>query len=387
MEQDNEIENLSRLENELKHYVEVVNELIQVTSDNINKLNVYINYRYNEIEKLIRKKRTRIAKHNCDERNRMTLFYDNTYGNVPSNEDAIKVDEYMSSFSNIRKKYDYKEKVWNKRMLQHLFEIVETTAKRYAKEYLLNPTMGKDAMLMKKKQLDKMNANQLLSELKTLFETQNTFQMNSAIPAKPFEESSELENIKKWNLASSLPDFSVFMQKFWAEVADKLNIKCSMKDCQTAWIHYGCFGEDNNKWEEEEVNKLLMLCKKHNYKNWVATARELNTNRSPACCFEKYIKVSKLYKKEDIIKTERVGYKVLEDIQLQLLVSILGDDNWVEVKNCMHYLNPHIKRVGKTEEELDVLLNGQGKQTGDWTTYKRRYYRLMNTQKKERKIN
>lgn len=385
METDNEVKDLLKLEKEVEQCIEIVDQLIKVTNENINKLNIYINYKYNEIEKLIRKKRTRIELHTSEERNRMTLFYDSTYGNVPSNEDAIKLDDYLSTFPNIRKKYEYKQKVWSKNNLKQLFENVEDIARKYAYKYLISPNMSKPLREIKIKEIKEMDTNQLFNELKAFLETKKSAEPNME-EERSYNENSQYDTeeeikttlYKKENILS----FSEFMQKFWKEVSQKLNKGYSVRDCQATWVHYGCFDKENIKWEEEEVNNLLKLCKKYNNKNWLAIARELNTNRSPACCFEKYIKISKLYKKKETTKTERLGYNALEDIQLQLLVSILGDNRWAEVTNCMHSLNPYTKRAGASKEKLSVLLNKLGKQEADCISYKRRYYRLINARQK-----
>lgn len=384
-----ELENLSELEKQLEHYVKVVDKLIEVTTDNINKLSIYVNYQYNEIEQLKRKKKSRVSMHNSDESNRMTLFYDETYGEVPSNEDAIKLDEYLSAFSNIRKKYEYKPKIWNKKILNQLFENVDNVAKTYAKRYLINPDMAAHEKERRKKDIDKMNANQLFNELKTFFEIDRAAtevdmeeECTKKEDVEETEKTEDTEEVEHGNQPDTVPNFSAFMQQFWREISQSLNIDCSVKDCQTAWVHYGGFNNESKKWEEHEIDKLLFLCKKYNHKNWLAIARELNTDRSPVCCFEKYIKLSKLYKKEDTTKPERLGFNVLEDIQLQLLVSILGKNRWDEVYNYMQYLNPRIKRIRKAEDTVDRSVNENGKQSKDILAYKRRYYRLLNDRKR-----
>lgn len=386
---NSELENLSELEKQLEHYVEVVDKLIEVTTNNINKLSIYVNHQYNEIEQLKRKKQSRVSVHNSDESNRMTLFYDETYGDVPSNEDAIKLDEYLSAFSNIRKKYEYKPKVWNKKILNQLFENVESGAKRYAKRYLINPDMSAREKELRTKEIGTMNVNQLFNELKTFFETQKAateLDMKEEYAKKEdVEETEKTENTEETSHGSqpdTTPNFSAFMHHFWREVSQSLNTDCSVKDCQTAWIHYGGFENESKKWEKHEIDKLLFLCKKYNNKNWLTIAKELNTDRSPACCFEKYIKLSKLYKKKDTTKPERLGFNVLEDIQLQLLVSILGQNRWDEVYNYMQYLNPRTRRNRKADDKVDRSLSEHGKQSKDILAYKRRYCRLLNDRKR-----
>lgn len=389
---NSELENLSELEKQLEHYVEVVDKLIEVTTTNINKLNVYVNHQYNEIEQLKRKKKSRVSMYNSDESNRMTLFYDETYGDVPSNEDAIKLDEYLSTFSNIRKKYEYKPKIWNKKILNQLFENVESVAKKYSKQYLINSDMSAYEQELRKQEINTMNVNQLFNELKTFFESQETAtELDMEEECTKKEDVEETENIEKTedtgskrqrNQPDTTLNFSAFMYQFWKEVSQSLDIDCSVKDCQTTWVHYEGFDNESKKWEEHEIDKLLFLCKKYNNRNWLAIARELNTDRSPVCCFEKYIKLSKLYKKEDTMKPERLGFNVLEDIQLQLLVSILGQNRWDEVHNYMQYLNPRIKRIRKEEDKIDLLVNEHGKQSKDILAYKRRYYRLLKDRKR-----
>lgn len=174
-------------------------------------------------------------------------------------------------------------------------------------------------------------------------------------------------------------NFLYFSETFWNEVSEKLSNNQNAKECQKMWLYYGCFEDDKQKkWTKDEVDKLLCLSKKYEQRNWKCIARELNTNRSPLSCFEQYIKINKLYENKEKVKLERIAFNVLEDIQLQILVSIIGDKNWAEVKKHMESLNSNTSRIKKRKTNLNFFeKEKQKKFLNDEISYKRRYLRLI----------
>ncbi|SPJ11881.1 transcription factor MYB1 [Plasmodium sp. DRC-Itaito] len=176
-------------------------------------------------------------------------------------------------------------------------------------------------------------------------------------------------------------NFLYFSETFWNEVSEKLSNNQNAKECQKMWLYHGCFEDDKQKkWKKDEVDKLLCLSKKYEERNWKCIARELNTNRSPLSCFEQYIKIKKLYENKEKVKLERIAFNVLEDIQLQILVSIIGDKNWAEVKKHMESLNSNTSRIKKRKTNLNFFeKEKQKKFLNDEISYKRRYLRLISS--------
>ncbi|SOV17595.1 transcription factor MYB1 [Plasmodium sp. gorilla clade G2] len=176
-------------------------------------------------------------------------------------------------------------------------------------------------------------------------------------------------------------NFLYFSETFWNEVSEKLSNNQNAKECQKMWLYYGCFEDDKQKkWTKDEIDKLLCLSKKYEQRNWKCIARELNTNRSPLSCFEQYIKIKKLYENKEKVKLERIAFNVLEDIQLQILVSIIGDKNWAEIKKHMESLNSNTSRIKKRKTNLNFFeKEKQKKFLNDEISYKRRYLRLISS--------
>ncbi|KJP88216.1 hypothetical protein AK88_02163 [Plasmodium fragile] len=368
-----EFESLCALEERAQKELCVLEKLIERTKGNIEQLNDYIDRKYNEIKTLASKKPTRINWEKAQGRTHMSMFYQKEHGFAPSNEDALKITEFQMSMSNYRKKYEYKKSEWTKKEIDLLFEVVEKTCKRYATRYLVDPNLPYDLKVQKRKEIeDSKDVKNLLSKIKLHFDSCQRLFTGGGVTDVPSGVHPD-----------GITNFAEFSNHFWNEVAANLTNTQTARECQKTWLYHCCFEDPKQKkWNDEEKEKLLSLCKKYQTREWTSVARELNTNRSPLSCFMEFIKLTKMYEDyKDKVKLERIGFNLLEDIQLQILVSILGDKNWNEVKLHMENLNSNMKRVqmrrsgfnpcgGEKDKRVKKKLN-------DEISYKRRYLRLV----------
>ncbi|GAW83365.1 transcription factor MYB1 [Plasmodium gonderi] len=379
-----EMEMLCILEEKVQKELGTIEKLIEITKDNIENLNNYINKTYNEIKSLASKKPTRINWEKAEGRTHMSMFYQKEHGFVPSNEDALKITEFQLSVTNYRKKYEYKKNEWTKKEIEHLFHVIEKVAKKYAIRYLIDLNLPYEMKEQQRKEIEE-NSNDvkiILSKIKLHFDEiqklsikdNNNYNIDTARP---------IGALKNYTIDNrEITSFSDFSSIFWHEVSSNLTNMQTARECQKTWLYHCCFDDSKQKqWHPEEKDKLLSLCEKHNKREWICIARELNTNRSPLNCFMEFIKLTKMYEQsEKKIKLERIGFNVLEDIQLQILVSILGDKNWYEVKRHMENLNSNIRRV-QMRKNYNYHAGEHDKKTkkklNDEISYKRRYLRLV----------
>ncbi|CAI7723325.1 transcription factor MYB1, putative [Plasmodium vivax] len=370
----NELESLCALEERVQRQLSVLEKLIERTQGNIEQLNDYINKKYNEIKSLASKKPTRINWEKAQGKTHMSLFYQKEHGFAPSNEDALKVAEFQLSVSNYRKKYDYKKSEWSKREIDLLLEVVEKTTKRYATRYLIGANLSYDVKMQKRREIEEStDVKNLLSKIKIHFDG---LQRLSA-------DGGGVTDCQLETPPDGTTNFAEFSTHFWNEVASNLTNTQTGRECQRTWLYHYCFEDPKQKkWHHEEKEKLLSLCKTYERTEWTNIARALNTNRSPLSCFIEFLKLTKMYDEGcgEKAKLERIGFNLLEDIQLQILVSILGDKNWNEVKLHMEKLNSNVRRVQMRRGfnpcggEKDKRVK---KKLSDEISYKRRYLRLV----------
>ncbi|GAB68824.1 Myb1 protein [Plasmodium cynomolgi strain B] len=370
-----EFESLCALEERAEKELCILEKLIERTKGNIEQLNDYINKKYNEIKSLASKKPTRINWEKAQGKTHMSMFYQKGYGFAPSNEHALKITEFQVSASNYRKKYEYKKSEWTKKEIELLFEVVEKTCKRYATRYLIDPNLEYDVKMQKRKEIeDSKDVKNLLSKIKLHFDElqrSSTGGGGDTVTAYLSESPSD-----------GITNFAEFSNHFWNQVATNLTNTQTGRECQKTWLYHCCFEDPKQKkWHNEEKEKLLSLSKKYEKREWINIARALNTNRSPLSCFMEFVKLTKMYDdSEEKAKLERIGFNLLEDIQLQILVSILGDKNWNEVKLHMENLNSNVRRVqmrkgfNPSGGEKDKRVK---KKLSDEISYKRRYLRLV----------
>ncbi|KEG04281.1 transcription factor MYB1, putative [Plasmodium vinckei vinckei] len=380
-----EYENLSILEEKLEKHLQTVNKLINHSRKNIEKLDDYINTKYNEIKQLAKKRPTRINWIKDEEKTHMSIFFDREFGLIPSNEDALKMLQFESNNTKYRKKYEFKKNDWTKKDIEILFKTVDELSKKYAIHYLIDPNLPYDLKMEKKKEIEnEKDVKNIFNKIKLHFDNEIKHETN-LITKEMKNNNTEIGNSEK-NLISqndmnnklSINSFPTFLEMFWNDVSQNVKNSQNSIECQKTWLYQACFEDDKQKkWSDDEIKKLLQLAKKYDERQWKNIARELNTNRSPLSCFQQYIKIKKIYETKEKNTLERIAFNVLEDIQLQILVSIIGDKNWGEIKKHMESLNSNTHRINTRKSPKENHKNKQKKNLNDEISYKRRYLRLV----------
>ncbi|ETB61400.1 hypothetical protein YYC_01303 [Plasmodium yoelii 17X] len=381
-----EYENLSILEDKLEKHLQIVNKLINHSKENIEKLDDYINTKYNEIKQLAKKKPTRINWIKNEEKTHMSIFFDREFGLIPSNEDALKMLQFESNNTKYRKKYEFKKNDWTKKDIDILFKTVDELSKKYASHYLIDPNLPYELKMEKKKEIeDEKDVKHIFNKIKLYFENEIKHQGNIITKEMKNNNNIEIDNSEK-NLISQndmnnkldINSFPSFLEMFWNDVSKNVKNSQNSIECQKTWLYQACFEDDKQKkWNDDEIKKLLNLAKKYEEREWKNIARELNTNRSPLSCFQQYIKIKKIYETKEKNTLERIAFNALEDIQLQILVSIIGDKNWGEIKKHMESLNSNTHRINTRKSPKENIKNKQKKNLNDEISYKRRYLRLV----------
>ncbi|CDU20513.1 uncharacterized protein PY17X_1416000 [Plasmodium yoelii] len=381
-----EYENLSILEEKLEKHLQIVNKLINHSKENIEKLDDYINTKYNEIKQLAKKKPTRINWIKNEEKTHMSIFFDREFGLIPSNEDALKMLQFESNNTKYRKKYEFKKNDWTKKDIDILFKTVDELSKKYASHYLIDPNLPYELKMEKKKEIeDEKDVKHIFNKIKLYFENEIKHQGNIINKEMKNNNNIEIDNSEK-NLISQndmdnkldINSFPSFLEMFWNDVSKNVKNSQNSIECQKTWLYQACFEDDKQKkWNDDEIKKLLNLAKKYEEREWKNIARELNTNRSPLSCFQQYIKIKKIYETKEKNTLERIAFNALEDIQLQILVSIIGDKNWGEIKKHMESLNSNTHRINTRKSPKENIKNKQKKNLNDEISYKRRYLRLV----------
>ncbi|VWU50366.1 transcription factor MYB1 [Hepatocystis sp. ex Piliocolobus tephrosceles] len=401
-----EYEHLCMLEAKIQNQLKTIDRFIKITKKNIEKLNDYINKRYHEIKALAGRKPSRIKLMTSDNNQHMTLFFDKEFGLIPSNEDALKLHKYQQIFSKFRKKYEFKRKHWTKKDITLLFRLVEEQAKKYAIIFLIDQNLPYDLKMQKHKEIqEEKDIQYLFKQIKIYFDKRGSMADGSPTKSdtkgeRKNERKSERKNERKSErkneriskvehtdtntlLKTDIKidnSFSIFLKQFWINISEEFQNVGDAMECQRVWLYYGCFEDDKQKkWNNEDLKNLLTLSKKYNERNWLSIAKELNKNISPLSCFEKYLKINKLQEQKRKVTLNRIAFNVLEDIHLQLIVSILDNKNWYEIQKYMEYLNSNNARfqmknkLKNDENEDEQHINRSKRQIA----YKRRYLLII----------
>ncbi|VTZ70838.1 transcription factor MYB1, putative [Plasmodium chabaudi chabaudi] len=380
-----EYENLSILEEKLEKHLQTVNKLISHSRENIEKLDDYINTKYNEIKQLAKKRPTRINWIKDEEKTHMSIFFDREFGLIPSNEDALKMLQFESNNTKYRKKYEFKKNDWTKKDIEILFKTVDELSKKYAIHYLIDPNLPYELKMEKKKEIENdKDVKNIFNKIKLHFDSEIKHEAN-LITKEIKNNNTEIGNSEEKLISQNdinnklgINSFPTFLEMFWNDVSQNVKNSQNSIECQKTWLYQACFEDDKQKkWSDDEIKKLLQLAKKYDERQWKNIARELNTNRSPLSCFQQYIKIKKIYETKEKNTLERIAFNALEDIQLQILVSIIGDKNWGEIKKHMESLNSNTHRISTRKSPKESHKNKQKKNLNDEISYKRRYLRLV----------
>ncbi|KAL5468743.1 hypothetical protein EMCRGX_G029854 [Ephydatia muelleri] len=169
---------------------------------------------------------------------------------------------------------------------------------------------------------------------------------------------------------SSLPDEELLKDTSevnWQVISlEEFNNQCLQADLKLRWMNHLHFDINHSEWTKEEDKKLLRLAKEQNYRNWVAIAKDLKTNRTAFLCLQRY----QQFLNADMINSY-TRWTEQEDNALRDAVAKFGH-NWAAVsahlntnrssQQCLHRwrysLAPGSKRGRWDQEEDDALRKG-----------------------------
>eukprot|EP01090_Pellita_catalonica_P003004 TRINITY_DN12636_c0_g1_i1.p1 TRINITY_DN12636_c0_g1~~TRINITY_DN12636_c0_g1_i1.p1 ORF type:complete len:452 (+),score=89.12 TRINITY_DN12636_c0_g1_i1:101-1357(+) len=166
-------------------------------------------------------------------------------------------------------------------------------------------------------------------------------------------------------------------------------------DCQIQWLQHNHPDINKSKWTRNEDKRLLALAKKHKAHNWEAIAKELDSNRTPAACFQRYQRSLNT----NMMKSK---WSKEEDKSLVNAVRRYGEKNWQQVatalegrtgQQCLHRwqksLNPNIHARGRWSPEEDMRLTFAVKAYGSksWTKISKHVPGRTDVQCRERWVN
>ncbi|XP_011173539.1 uncharacterized protein LOC105205738 [Solenopsis invicta] len=141
--------------------------------------------------------------------------------------------------------------------------------------------------------------------------------------------------------------------------------KHSPGECRAMWNVYLHPDIEKNEWTSAEDNKLLKCAKEHNYQDWDAITKKLNTNRSAYQCFIRYNTIKR------VPCSGRIWTKEEDKHLMKIMNAIkLGDYiPWTEISNHMRHRTkqqiyvrwmysqaPHLKKGRFTKAETSILL-------------------------------
>ncbi|KAF9183629.1 Myb-like DNA-binding domain protein [Haplosporangium sp. Z 767] len=180
----------------------------------------------------------------------------------------------------------------------------------------------------------------------------------------------------------------------WTRISQRFVDTRTPTECLIQWTGHDHPGINKKEWTKAEVSKLEELAKKHQERNWIQIALDLDTNRTGAQCFRKY--QSKLSRSgpRDVWTEE-------EDNILTEAVRKLGERNWQQISyylegrtpgQCMtrwkKSLDPRIRR-GRWLEEEDGAIRAAVKVYGEgrWTRIQEHVLGRTDIQCRERYVN
>ncbi|KAG0251683.1 Myb-like DNA-binding domain protein [Mortierella polycephala] len=180
----------------------------------------------------------------------------------------------------------------------------------------------------------------------------------------------------------------------WTRISQRFVDTRTPTECLIQWTGHDHPGINKKEWTKVEVSKLEELAKKHQERNWIQIALDLDTNRTGAQCFRKYQSKPSRTGPRDIWTEE-------EDNILTEAVRRLGERNWQQISyylegrtpgQCMSHwtksLDPRIRR-GRWLEEEDGAIRAAVKVYGEgrWTRIQEHVLGRTDIQCRERYVN
>ncbi|KAF9396680.1 Myb-like DNA-binding domain protein [Mortierella sp. AD011] len=176
-----------------------------------------------------------------------------------------------------------------------------------------------------------------------------------------FTEAGDIAGIESLDKA---PDVEMMLNTKgldWSRIAQRFVDTRSASECLIRWTGHDHPGINKAAWSRSELDKLDKLARKHQERNWIQIALDLDTNRTGAECFKMYqTRKTKVY--------SRAPWTPEENSILTEAVRLFGEQNWQRISNCVetrspaqcihHWtksLNPVIRRGRWLEEEDGAL--------------------------------
>ncbi|XP_066932814.1 uncharacterized protein [Clytia hemisphaerica] len=184
------------------------------------------------------------------------------------------------------------------------------------------------------------------------------------LEGKTIDRSGRAEITKQISDIKALPMDEILKESYdidFMKVAKNFVPDREDFECQIYWCNVLHPSINQNKFTKEEDSKLIKLAKKYKNHRWEDIAKELDTNRTPVQCLQRFQRTLN----KDIIKsqwTQQDDDRLIEGIKLYQRDWILVADH-VEGKTqdqCIHRwehtLNPNIKRGKWSQEEDEALM-------------------------------
>ncbi|EDV28921.1 uncharacterized protein TRIADDRAFT_52276 [Trichoplax adhaerens] len=158
----------------------------------------------------------------------------------------------------------------------------------------------------------------------------------------------------------------------WRRISSQFLPRHTHFQCELQWFNVDHPNINYGPWSATEDQNLINLAQENKFLNWIAIARSLGVNRTPAQCLQRYI----LHHDSSVFKSR---WTEDEDDSLKSLVKALGTTSWQQVasymegrtgQQCMFRwkaIDPDKRRGAFTKEEDQLLEEGIKKYgSGHW---------------------
>ncbi|KAF9923565.1 Myb-like DNA-binding domain protein, partial [Modicella reniformis] len=185
---------------------------------------------------------------------------------------------------------------------------------------------------------------------------------NKRILFEALSEAGDVDGIQSLN---SAPDMDMMVNTKgldWNRISQRFVDTRTAKECLIQWTGIDHPGISKADWSNIEIANLDELVKKYQERNWIQIALDLDTNRTSAQCFRKYMS------RKATRTVSKLPWSDQEDAILKEAVQMIGEKNWQQISycfdnrtaaQCMHRwsksINPSIRRGRWTEEEDGAL--------------------------------
>ncbi|KFH72577.1 hypothetical protein MVEG_02866 [Podila verticillata NRRL 6337] len=190
------------------------------------------------------------------------------------------------------------------------------------------PPENEDALMRKKRALG-------LSEREAAWGRREREQLREGVIAENkrilFEMFSKTKNPATIKFLDTIPESELVVNTKgldWQRVAERYVPRRTPTQCLIQWTSHDHPGINNGIWRKREVALLEELVAKHQGRDWIQIALDLNTNRTASQCFRRY-------QSRQGKTITRSPWTEEENNILREAVRLLGDNNWSQVSYCL----------------------------------------------------